>query len=159
MAIGLYVRLYGADCDPEPFYQIFDALIDERAVADRDRNYAEGRKADARSFMAFCKAAEAQKGRPTARKRTKPPTPPTMAQVQAQLRAELSKIFDGAIAEAHAGPIRRVARMALNLGLVNHDPKIAGRATTSRRGEAHTARGHGRCGRARSRKNPRGPYG
>ena len=116
MAIGLYVRQYGATCDPQPFYEVFDALIDARATVDRDRNYADGRKADARSLMAFTKSAEAQKGRPAARKRTKPPTPPTLDEAGRQLREALSKIVDDAIAEAIAGSIRRVAKAALRRG-------------------------------------------
>ena len=122
MAVGLYVRQYGADCDPEPFYEVHDRLIDALAVPERGRSYADGRKKDIRNLMAFAKAAEAQKGRPEARKRQGTLQPPTLAEAEAQLREGLGMIVDAAIAEAIAGPIRRVAKVALAQGL--GDPEL-----------------------------------
>ena len=82
------------------------------------------RKKDVRNLMAFVKAAEAQKGRPEARKRQGATSrPPTLAEAEAQLKEGLGRIVDAAIAEARAGPIRRVAKVALAQGLVD-DPEL-----------------------------------
>ena len=70
--------------------------------------------------MTTQKRAEAQKGRPEARKRqgtAQPPTP-TLAEAEADLKEGLERIVDAAIAEAKAGAIRRVAETALGLRLV-----------------------------------------
>jgi hypothetical protein len=117
MATGLYVRQFGADCDPGPFYEVYDALIDALAAPERGRRYADDRKKDVRNLMAFVKAAEAQKGRPEARKRQGTLRPPTLAEAEAQLIEGLGMIVDAAIAEAIAGSIRRVAEVALAQGL------------------------------------------
>ena len=123
MAAGLYVRQYGADCDPAPFYEVFDRLIMELAAPERGRSYAEMRIKDVRNFMAFAKAAEAQKGRPEVRKCQERARPPTLDEAEAGLKEELERIVDAAIAEARAGAIRRVAAAALALGLV-YDPEV-----------------------------------
>ena len=49
--------------------------------------------------------------------------PPTLAEAEAQLREGLGGIVDAAIAEARAGPIRRIAKVALAQGLVD-DPEL-----------------------------------